>query len=311
MDLLINRNKDQLMSSMPWVINYKNKLEYLNDWWAKISLIGKINSYSLDTMIFSDMQSTKEKLGELQKKLVGSLLIEEVKKSILDSTSKAQVAIDILIRNLFERTADVGFLATDSDIRNFLKTEKIFDSNRELLSKQLEEYVKKYSVYHDIIILDIHGNVQIKLDMTNSIVRSSDPLIKDTLNSTNEYIENYRYTDLKPNQEKSLFYSCKITENSNRGAKVLGVLCLFFKLEDEMEGIFKHLHVSDSKNILMLTSSDGKIIASNQNSLPSSFSFKPNLHPELVTIGGTSYISITVKTKGYQGFYGLGCRVRS
>ena len=311
MELLINRNQDQLMSAMPWVISYKNKLEYLNNWWTKISLIGKINSYSLDTMIFSDMQSTKEKLSELQRNLVRSLLIEEVKKSILDSTSKAQVAIDILIRNLFERTADVGFLATDSDIRNFLKMEEASDANRELLSKRLEEYVKKYSVYHDIIITDIHGNVQIKLDMKNPVVSSSDPFIKETLSSTNEYIENYRYTDLKPNQEKSLFYSCKITENSNKGSRVLGVLCLFFKLKDEMESIFKHLHVSDSKNILMLTSSDGKIISSNQRSLPSSFSFKPNLHPELVTIGGTSYITITVNTKGYQGFYGLGWYARS
>ncbi len=34
---------------------------------------------------------------------------------------KSQVAIDILIRNLFERRADIGFLATDDDIRLFLE----------------------------------------------------------------------------------------------------------------------------------------------------------------------------------------------
>ena len=36
---------------------------------------------------------------------------EEVGKDIA-----ARYAIDILVRNLFERTADVGFLATDADL---------------------------------------------------------------------------------------------------------------------------------------------------------------------------------------------------
>ena len=41
------------------------------------------------------------------------------KKAVLSLRSDARVTIDILIRNLFERTADIGFLATDSEIRRF------------------------------------------------------------------------------------------------------------------------------------------------------------------------------------------------
>jgi len=41
--------------------------------------------------------------------------------------AKAQVAVDIVIRNLFERTADIGFLATDDDIREFIRFVKSRD----------------------------------------------------------------------------------------------------------------------------------------------------------------------------------------
>ena len=40
-------------------------------------------------------------------------------KALLGLRSKSQIAIDVLVRNLFERTADIGFLSTDDDIREF------------------------------------------------------------------------------------------------------------------------------------------------------------------------------------------------
>ncbi len=311
MDLLISQHQEQLMSAMPWVINYKKKLDSLNNWWSKIALIGKINSHDLDTMIFSDMNSTKQKLTELQTSLIDSLLVEEVKKLVLDSSSRAQVAIDILIRNLFERTADVGFLATDPDIRSFLLKDVNQEEEREALRLRLEEYENKYSVYYDIIVMDVDGRVQVQLDMSDPIERSSDPLIYQTVHTEQEYVENYRFTDLKPNRKNTLVYSCKITETNAPGSRVIGVLCLFFKIQDEMEGIFNNLNVADSNNVLMLTNSEGRILFCNNKSFPDAYVHKPSLRPELVNIGGTDYISTTVKTKGYQGFYGLGWYGRS
>lgn len=59
-------------------------------------------------------------LRRLERQLIENLVQENIRKVVLEIGSKAQVAVDILIRNLYERTADVGFLATDEDIRDSL-----------------------------------------------------------------------------------------------------------------------------------------------------------------------------------------------
>ena len=111
MKKMIKNYQAKFMSVMPQVKQYATKLESLNDWWGSVALIGKINSHRLAAVILDDMQSTKEKFGELHSNLIDNLLFEHVNKVIVNNTAKAQVTIDILIRNLFERTADVAFLA--------------------------------------------------------------------------------------------------------------------------------------------------------------------------------------------------------
>lgn len=46
---------------------------------------------------------------------------ETHKKTVLACEARAQVATDILVRNLFERTADIGFLAADDIIRRYAR----------------------------------------------------------------------------------------------------------------------------------------------------------------------------------------------
>nr|WP_305908096.1 hypothetical protein [Methylomarinum sp. Ch1-1]MDP4520903.1 hypothetical protein [Methylomarinum sp. Ch1-1] len=188
MQAFLNKHSNTLMQAMPLVQNYEKRLDSLNNWWGKIALIGKINSHNIASTILEDMQRTKDKFGELQNKLTDNLLLENLQKLTLDNASKAQVAVDILIRNLFERTADVGFLATDDDIRSFLSATGDIDES--FIALRLQEYVKKYSVYDEIIILDTHGNVRAHLDHANPIKHSKDALIRETLNSDTEYVEN-------------------------------------------------------------------------------------------------------------------------
>jgi len=52
--------------------------------------------------------------------LIEALANESLKKVTASTGMRARVVVDILIRNLFERTADIGFLATDRDLRLFL-----------------------------------------------------------------------------------------------------------------------------------------------------------------------------------------------
>jgi len=308
---MIKSYQAKFMSVMPQVKQYAIKLDSLNDWWGSVALIGKINSHRLAAVILDDMQATKEKFGELHSNLIDNLLFEHVNKVVVNNAAKAQVTIDILIRNLFERTADVAFLATDDDIRRFISLQ---DNNqngqqeplRLSIESRLCEYVKKYSVYDEIVILDINGHVLANLDSENKIKISYDSLITETLTTQEDYIETFRHSDLQPQQDSSLIYSCKITENDDPSAKVIGVLCLCFRFDDEMAGIFKSL-LDSEQNPLLLMSAEGKVIASSDLELvPLMSHFVFNSEPQLLTYRGQEYLITGCQSDGYQGYYGLG-----
>ncbi len=306
MQLFIKQHSDHLLQAMPLVKNYQKRLAYLNDWWGKIALIGKINSYNVASTILEDMQRTKDKFGELQQKLTYNLLLENLQKLTLNNSSKAQVAIDILIRNLFERTADVSFLATDDDIRSFLSDPESSDISQSFITLRLKEYVKKYSVYDEIIILDLEGRVMAHLDSSNPIAFSTDPLLAETLNTKSEYVETFRYSDLQAKNANSLIYSCKITATNDPSSQPLGVLCLCFRFQDEMRGIFNNLTHGTDSGVLMILDKQNKVIASSDEKQVSLDSVINTDRPlSIVFYRGQQYIACNCKTHGYQGFFGL------
>lgn len=304
MEEIVLNHRQQLIENMPLVKSYTSKLDSLNAWWGKIALIGKINSHKVAATILADMEETKEKFGALQQSLIQNLIEENLKKLILNDSSMSQVAIDILIRNLFERTADVGFLATDDDIRAFLANPE--SDNLPFIENRLNEYVKKYSVYDEIIILDTNGNVRAHLDQQNPVTHCSDPLIRKTLESPDDYLESFCQSDLQPDLDHSLIYSCKITRDNNADSPALGVLCLCFRFDNEMEGIFKNLMQTDHNSTLMILDNTNQVIAtSNKNSAGIGSKFTNSNKTSVINHNDNEYFSTSTKTNGYQGFYGL------
>ncbi len=309
MNILLENHSPKLLSAMPDVKSFETRLASLNDWWGKIALIGKINSHNVASTILDDMNRTQHKFGELQKKLTRNLLVENLQKLVLDNSSRAQVAIDLLIRNLFERTADVGFLATDDDIRVFLSEPNPSAEQVGFIENRLREYVKKYSVYDEIIIFDTQGKVKAHLDRQNPITASKDPLLEETLVTDHDYLETFRYSDLQADRNHALIYSCKITQTDQKGSLPLGVLCLCFRFDDEVTGIFNNLLLTGDSGILSILGADGRVIASSdEQTLPLNTHFKRGDRVSLLSHRHHEYIVNTRKTNGYQGFQGLGWR---
>lgn len=309
MDKLLTANYDQLLSAMPNVKNYDSRLGALNDWWGKIELIGKINSQNMAATILDDMGLAKGKFSELQQKLTRNLLTENLQKLVLDNASKAQVAIDLLIRNLFERTADVGFLATDDDIRQFLATDSPTDEQILFIENRLQEYVKKYSVYDEILIFDTQGRVKAHLDNNNPISQSRESLLAQTLASDQDYLETFGHSDLQANRRHSLIYSCKIRETGDSYSKPIGVLCLCFRFDDEIKGIFSDLLSQGRPGILTLIGSDGRVIASSDESqIPLQTPIADKGRVAIIDYHGQDYLTYNCETNGYQGFRGLAWR---
>jgi len=306
MKQLLLKNNKLLLVSMPDVSSYKTRLSSLNSWWEKVTLIGKINSYNIANTILSDMVTTQNKFNELQGKLIDNLLVEHLQKTVIENTAISQVTIDILIRNLFERTADVGFLATDKDTRKFLLSPDSQDQLLPRLEQRLTEYVKKYSVYDEIVILDVDGKVLAHLDQNNPITHSSDPLIQITLESTDDYVETYHKSDLQPHQRHSLIYSQKIKQSDVPNSPVIGILCLCFRFDNEVNSIFKKLlHDTSHNTVLILDSNDNIIASSNEQSHPVGSKSRGSKEIEIFSIKQNNYLSIRTVTTGYEGFNGL------
>lgn len=293
-----------LIAYMTDVEEYREELRTLGGQWDLLTILGQMSGAG------SDMSSTQDEFQSLTDELIGQLGLETMKKNDQEIEAIAQVAVDILIRNLFERTADIGFLATDEDIRQFLLGDGAEKTSmkRNLISR-FQEYVAKYSVYHDIILLNTSGKILVRLDEDATVTESSDPLVEEALETCAEYVEIYRYTDLAPQNDKSLVYAYRVTENNDPESDPIGVLCLCFRFENEMEGIFSNLLSPEDWSVISILDSDGRVIASSDPyQLPHGAVLDRVLdeRSRIVRFGGREYLAKTCATKGYQGFMGLG-----
>jgi hypothetical protein len=281
----------QLFDIFPFITKINTALESQNKLLYRVMLTGKISALDVAANLFEYTERTAESFLLLQKNLIENLLIENRNKLFNETHAKAQVAIDILIRNLFERTADVGFLATDEVIIDFLKNECY---SLEQIRERLKEYVLKYSVYNEIVIFDTLGHCRANLDASNTLKQSNDPLIKEALESDN-FCEAYRKSDIYIQQNKTLIYAQKIVDNN----ETLGVLCLCFKFDDEMQTILSKLTTKDE--VIVLSDTHNDILASNKkiHTIDALSSQKLNQYSVK-----NSRFNVTVKTQGYQGYEG-------
>lgn len=280
---------------------YDKGLQSLSIWWEKISLIGKINSYEVASTILQDMEHTLGQFNTLQVRLIESLVNEHTRKIIVQNSSRSQMAIDVLIRNLFERTADIGFLSTDSDVIDLLKLNDVTTANKDFIKERLQAYINIYSVYQDAILLRPDGELVFQLSQPSRIGKIQESIIEQAINNPNEYVEFFGKTQLIEDSESHLLYANAVVEND----VVIGVIVLCFKFNNELEGIINRLLLGDEKNHFMLLNSAGEIIFAPQYTLSEQSSrLRLNTSPEMVSFLRQNMIKICSKGQSYQDYSG-------
>jgi chemotaxis signal transduction protein len=233
-------------------------------------------------------------------------------KSALEQAIKAQITIDILVRNLFERTADIGFLATDDDLRRFASAS--VDERRVMsaaMRQRLREYQRKYSVYEDILLLSPEGDVLVRLDdEIEDIPRTRDgALLHEALSTQRPYVEIYRFFDLRPRTPRSLVYASRVTNSNGHG--VLGVLCLVFRFEDECERIFRKFVGLNDWSVVALLDAQGHVIASSdtfQVPLGAQVAAPDDGGAHTVRFAGRRWLAVSCAAHAFQGYEGPGWR---
>ena len=314
----------ELFKYMNNITESKDELNDIGKIWEQLILLSQLST------IVIDMKTTKNNFNLLSTELISELAKETLKKVFTQMESKAQVTVDIVIRNLFERTADIGFLATDEDLRNFLlelprykselSTHKDDLDDTEFrviknklkksqgkIKKRFEEYVSKYSVYYDILLFDTKGNIVSKLKDDNTATKTSDPIFQIAKTTKEEYIESYKYHDFQAERKKSLAYTYKVTKSS-QDEEIIGYLSLCFKFKDEMKEIFSKLIYKNNKEVILLLDDDCEVIESSDKyhiPLGAKLDIELDKPYNISQFAGRDYLIKTCKTNGYEGFYGL------
>ena len=282
---------------MPAVAGYRERLATLQGAWDSLALLSHLSEDG------TNLTSTRQAFEALAGDLVTHLAAETHKKALLAARARAQVVIDILVRNLFERTADIGFLAADASIRRFVEEERSVAAASRSLQRRLGEYVAKYSVYHNVIVISAEGEVLTQLENGSAPPKTLDSLVASTLASDRTYVETCRRSDLVPEARRALIYSYRITSERQSAC----VLCLCFRLEDECDGIFAKLRSPTDWTVLSLLDANDEVIAtSDPYQLPIGARVPPGNGEtgDIVRFAGREFLAVTRTAQPYQGYSG-------
>jgi chemotaxis signal transduction protein len=294
----IDRALFGLIRHMQGVDDYREVLGRLQAAWDTLTLLGQLTGTA------AEMSGTREAFEKLTGDLLNHLGQETRRKAAADLRAKAQNGIDILVRNLFERTADIGFLSGDAEVIEFLDSGAPEEGRGEIVAR-FREYVAKYSVYSDIVLLDAEGRVQARLLDHQAEVSSAD-FHREALSTRAGYVEWFGSDPLLP-PGRHLVYAYRVEAKNQR---TVGTLVLVFRLSDEMDGIFGKLVNDSDWTVLACANAQGQIIAS---SSPLQFPLDAQLprsvldaSGEVIRFGGRQYVAVGCKATGYQGYMGPG-----
>lgn len=149
----------KMLRYMPSVQQQKSDLRLVEAAWDNLALLSSLSRLTSQTSSGADLGRARRDFSTLSDEMVRGLVQEAVSNVVHDLTSKAQVGIDILIRNLFERTADIGFLSTDEVLTRYVSVVEAGAEDvpsRPAVEQRLANYVAYYSVYQSVHVFDRH-----------------------------------------------------------------------------------------------------------------------------------------------------------
>lgn len=294
----------EIMVHIPAVRQYNEELEKQDLWWTVVAMVGKINNQNIDPQLVESISEAQKQFSDLKTTLINNLTQRYIGSSSIKIKLKSQAFIDILNRNLFERTADVGYLSMDYEITHYLSQKDFSLQARQNMRQRLVEYINKYSVYDDVVLItpDFKIAVRIVNDCASSEKVISSPFINQAMNQ-NDFVECDQVIEGVTSNAPALTYLQKVTYKG----ELVGVLCLCFKLEDELDLIQKSLNDEDNTLTFYLIDKNKQLIYSNDNSA------LPDRVIKNTTLNKLKYLhdqneplfSFSTLAKGYQGFKGL------
>ncbi|HEY0956125.1 MAG TPA: hypothetical protein VGE36_15305, partial [Roseateles sp.] len=281
---------------MALVDEHREALLRLQGVWDSLALLGQMSGTA------TDIAHTRTAFQNLTTTLLDSLARRLCQHALQRMDGKARVAIDILVRNLFERTADVGFLAVDGPLCAHAAldpADPAHAASRAALQARFAAYTAKYSVYDDVIVLSPRGEVLARRDDGHAVTHCDEPWIAEALAADAPYFERHGATALLGGRQ-GLIYARALRS----GDTVIGLLCLSFRLEDEMAAVFRQLLAGpDERAVICLLDGQQRVLQSSD-----AWQVPPGARlaarGERVVFAGRDYLCARAAASGYEGYMG-------
>jgi len=280
-----------LVRHMHSVNDHREALAALSGTWDTLALLAHLSSLK------ADMSQVRASFGQLTGELLPCLAEEMLKLADETLGHQAQIAVDVLTRNLFERTADIGFLATDAAIVQACASAD--PAVHAALRERLRAYAARYSVYRDVVLMAPDGQVLVRL-ADGFEGRSASPIIARALSGNGGYVESHEPTDFCGGAT-ALTYAWRV----EREGRALGVLALVFDLQREADLIFERLAARDE----VLAFVDGQqrvVVSSDAARLPAGHRLVLQPGAASLRLGGVTHLVTQRQGRPYQGYAGPG-----
>lgn len=200
----------------------------------------------------------------------------EKKSIVINGNRLANLAltnIRLVDRNLFERSADIRWWATDNILVSSLTEnteEKYADAE-----KRLTKILNAYPTYYDLILCDTHGNCKATAESKFGLVGrnfANKDWFKNAINTENGSKFGFQSVHHSPkiNDDYTLVFSCKVHEDGNPNNQFIGVLAAIFKWREFSQRIVNETALTEedrSKTRVLLCDDVGNVLADSKEKI--------------------------------------------
>ena len=268
------------------------------------ALIGQITD-SLN----KELAGSLSKLTQLGDSMITTLHQHESQRSV----DLALNMIDIVDRNLYDRSCDVRWWATDAALVNCAATADSAQCRH--AAERLSVILASYTVYLDLWVVDATGNVLANGRGDNYAVvgkNVSDMKIFRQALATktgSDYVAADIATVPFLNNATVATYATAIRENGEENGRVTGALLIFFDWAPQAAGVVKSVRLSDEewqRTRCMVVDSTFRVIASSDGKTGDLFPLRTDGKASgFYQTNGDSTVSFAL-TPGYESYQGLG-----
>ncbi|MDB5656363.1 MAG: methyl-accepting chemotaxis sensory transducer [Tardiphaga sp.] len=221
-------------------------------------------------------------------------------------------AVELIDRNLYERTCDVRWWATDSAIVEAAAAPN--DIAVAHVSERLAVILSAYTVYLDLWLCDLDGRVLAtgrgdRFDVRGQSVAGTD-WFRDArgLRSGDDYTAGNVERQPLLGGAQVATYCASVREGGKAHGRAIGVLAIHFDWETQARAIVEGVRVDDDKTRVLLVDKDFRVIAASdgQGLLSEKLQLAPNGRRSGFQHDRAGALLAFHATPGYETYKGLG-----